>query len=113
MLNHVAVEAYVSPPSKINCILEQVLLDGSGSVGEFGVGTYTWSTANGVILSNPSSPTVDVGAPGTYTLTVTTSNGVVTCSDDIDVLVEIDTDNAPIFSIDSIAAPRATTQSSH
>ena len=104
MLNHVTVEAYVSPPSKINCILDQVLLDGSGSVGEFGIGTYNWSTVNGIILSNPSAPSVDVGAPGTYTLTVTTTNGMVTCSDDIDVLVEIDT-ITPIFNIDPIGAP--------
>lgn len=103
-LDQVEVEAYVSPPLKINCLLDQVLLDGSGSVGEFGIGTYTWSTVNGLILSNPSAPTVDVGGAGTYTLTVTTTNGMVTCSDDVDVLVEIDT-ITPVFSIDPIPAP--------
>ncbi len=103
-LANVGIEAFVSPPNKITCLLDQVLLDGSGSVGEFGISTYSWSTVNGLILSNPASPTVDAGAPGTYTLTVTTTNGQVSCMDEVDVLVEIDT-ISPVFGIDPAGAP--------
>lgn len=103
-LAHVGVEAFVSPPNKISCLLNQVLLDGSGSVGEFGISTYSWTTVNGLILSNPSSSSIDVGDAGTYTLTVTTTNGQVTCTDEVDVLVEIDT-ITPVFSIDPTPPP--------
>ncbi|MBK7344208.1 MAG: gliding motility-associated C-terminal domain-containing protein [Saprospiraceae bacterium] len=98
------VEAFVSPPAKISCLLEQVQLDGSGSVGEFGISNYSWSTVNGLILSNPSGSFVEVGAGGTYTLTVTTTNGQISCMDEVDVLVEIDT-ITPVFSIDPAPPP--------
>ena len=100
----VQVEAFISPPAMISCLLDQVLLDGSGSVGEFGISNYSWSTVNGLILSNPSGSSVDVGAAGTYTLTVTTTNGQISCMDEVDVLVEIDT-ISPVFSIDPAPPP--------
>ena len=103
-VNVVDVEAFVSPPAMITCLVDQVLLDGSGSVGEYGINSYSWTTTNGLILSNPSSPSVDVGAPGVYTLTVTTTNGQVTCSEDLDVSVEIDT-ISPVFTIDPPLTP--------
>ena len=109
-VNVVDVEAFVSPPAMITCLVDQVLLDGSGSVGEYGINSYSWTTTNGLILSNPSSPSVDVGAPGVYTLTVTTTNGQVTCSEDLDVSVEIDT-ISPVFTIDPPLPPPPTTWS--
>lgn len=98
-INHVEVEALISVGNQINCLLDQALLDGSLSSGTFGIQTYSWSTANGVIIGPTNGSSAVAGAPGSYTLLVTTTNGMVTCSDAVTVVVGIDT-LSPVFVLD-------------
>lgn len=68
--------------------------------------TYTWTTMDGNIITNPDSPTITVDQPGTYTITVEESSfgGFTTCLTSEDVVVVANTD-PPILStiVDSLA----------
>lgn len=108
-INQVEVEALISVGNQITCLLDQALLDGSLSSGTFGIQTYSWSTSNGIIIGPTNGASAVAGAPGSYTLVVTTSNGIVTCSDAITVVVGIDT-LSPVFVLDP--APVADCQDS-
>ncbi len=101
------VEAFIGISNSLNCLTDEAVLDGSLSVGTFGIQTYLWATANGLFLSGTSNPSVTIGAPGVYTLTVTTSNGQITCTDDLTITVPIDT-ISPLFTISP--APAASCQ---
>ncbi len=101
------VEAFIGISNTLNCLTDEAVLDGSLSVGTFGIQTYLWATANGLFLSGTSNPSVTIGAPGVYTLTVTTSNGQVTCTDDLTITIPIDT-ISPLFTI--APAPAASCQ---
>lgn len=93
------IEPFIDLSNGLDCINNTAVLDGSLSNGSFGIQSYAWSTSNGQINSNPNSPSVTIGGPGTYTLIVTTSNGQITCSDALSIDVPIDT-VAPQFVID-------------
>lgn len=75
----------------LDCQNSTTTLDGSGS----SFGTYEWTTTDGLILSSTTSSQVTVGTAGTYTLTVTNSEGctssasitVVSSGDALDVFV--------------------------
>lgn len=84
-------EAFINKANDLNCVNETALLDGSLSTGTFGVQTYSWSTANGQFQSGTNGPSVTVSGPGTYTLTVSTTNGTITCTDEVSILVGQDT----------------------
>lgn len=92
------IEAFIEADGVFNCVLDQVTLDGSLSNGVFGIQSYAWSTTNGVFMGGTNGPTVTIGAPGTYTLEVSMTNGMITCFDDISIMVPIDTVH-PVFSI--------------
>ena len=76
----------------LTCCVTSVTLNGSGS-GESLPHTYAWTDSAGNIVGTTESISVD--EPGTYTLTVTGSNGC-TASDGVDVIQDI---SVPIVSI--------------
>ncbi|MBK8192090.1 MAG: choice-of-anchor L domain-containing protein [Lewinellaceae bacterium] len=79
--------ADAGPAQNLTCSVNQLVLDGSGS-SQGPAYTFSWSTANGNILSGSNSPTPAVNAPGTYNLTVVnTQNG---CSASTSVIVGTD-----------------------
>jgi len=88
-------EAFVVDPLPITCENDEVLLDGSLSLGN----EFEWFTIDGLILTSPNEPSVVVGAPGTYDLLITTSQDGVFCQDIYSVFVPIDT-IAPEFDIE-------------
>ncbi|MBK8967824.1 MAG: gliding motility-associated C-terminal domain-containing protein [Lewinellaceae bacterium] len=95
-----AVDAGIA--GSITCSDTMLALNGAGTGGNLGVG-YSWSTANGSILSGANSPTPTINSGGTYTLTVLDLfNG---CSDTDQVVVPVDTLPPPI----GIAAPDSLT----
>ncbi|MCB0642627.1 MAG: hypothetical protein KDC44_13350, partial [Phaeodactylibacter sp.] len=72
--------ANAGPNQTLTCFGAFVTLNGSGSSSGPGF-TYTWSTANGNIVSGANTLTPQVNAPGLYELTViNTSNGCVALS---------------------------------
>ena len=75
-------------PGSLNCVSDQVTINGSGS----SIGSnylYSWSTPNGSILSGQSSLFVTVDGAGVYTLEVLNTNN--DCISTFDVTVGIDT----------------------
>ncbi len=75
------------PGQVINCLIDEVVLDGSGSSSGPDM-VYTWSTPTGNFTSPTNIPTPTVDAPGTYTLIITDSdNG---CADTSTVVVTAD-----------------------
>jgi hypothetical protein len=92
------VEAYIDPPAAISCLFPEITLDGSLSTGSYGISTFFWSTSNGLILTNPMSPSVSVGKGGTYQLLVSTDANGVICYDSLTVIVPYDT-ISPDFTI--------------
>ncbi len=77
-----------SSASVVDCNNTSITLDGTGSSSGAGF-TTIWSTSDGNITGSTSSLSTTADEDGTYTLTVTnTTNG---CSDDIDVILTIDT----------------------
>ncbi|MEZ4961650.1 MAG: choice-of-anchor L domain-containing protein [Saprospiraceae bacterium] len=74
--------------SPITCLVNQVSLNGSGSVmgPEY---SYQWSTNNGNIVSGDTTLTPTVNAPGIYVLTVT--NALTNCTNLASVTVAAQT----------------------
>ncbi len=60
--------------------------DNSSSGNQF---SYSWSTANGNIVSGQNTTTLVVDAPGTYTITVTNDNTGCSSSDQVSVTEDI------------------------
>lgn len=61
--------AFVQTPEILNCINEQIILDGSES-SSGGVYTYSWTDSNNGIILDELTTTPTVNEPGVYTLTV-------------------------------------------
>jgi gliding motility-associated-like protein len=109
----VALENIVFPtialadPDELSCAVLNILLDASGSSSgnEF---EYTWTSADGSPISDPSSPNPEVSEPGVYTLTV--ENLINNCTESMDVVVpsnydypEADAGPSPLITcVDSI-----------
>lgn len=95
-----AVDAGIS--GMLTCSVTLLHLNGAGSGGNLGIG-YSWSTANGSILSGSNTATPTINSGGTYTLAVyDLFNG---CSSTDQVAVPVDTLPPPI----GIAAPDSLT----
>lgn len=80
------IDAIIAQPQQINCINPTITLDASASVIESNA-TIQWVATNGgniVNGANTLTPTVDAG--GTYTLTITSTEGLM-CSDEASVTV--------------------------
>lgn len=95
------VEAVVEAPTinieehdNLNCIITTVVLsaEGSSSGEDFEI---VWTTEDGTIISDNDELEIEVGSPGTYTLTIT--NLVNGCSSSEDVVVTLD-DSLPTAS---------------
>lgn len=86
-INTTPPNAAIATPNQITCTQANVTLNGGGStpVGTLG---FSWFSANGFILSGPSSQNPVVNAIGQYTLTVT--NTVNGCTDTETVTVSQD-----------------------
>ena len=66
------IQAVIVGDTILNCIQSNLILDGSLSSGQ-DVLTYNWSTVNGSIDSNASASSIQISAPGTYLLEVSSS----------------------------------------
>ena len=87
-----APTADAGPTFELDCSSTAISLDGSGSSSGPNI-TYTWTTADGAILSGADTPSPTVNAPGLYELTVLNSqNG---CSSTAQVAITQDA-NAPV-----------------
>lgn len=76
----VSITAAASPAiSFIPCDGANVTLSGAGSSTGANI-TYNWDSPNGNIVSGQNTLSPVVNAAGTYTLTVTYDNGLVTCT---------------------------------
>ncbi len=65
------------PDQELTCLADQVELDASSST----LGTYTWSTLDGNIVSGGTADIAVVDAPGTYTLEIISGDDCVAESD--------------------------------
>ncbi len=68
------------PAAALSCVQPTTTLNGAGSsVGA--IFSYLWTTTGGGTITNPTTLTPTVNAPGTYTLVVTNNNNGCTASD--------------------------------
>jgi gliding motility-associated-like protein len=80
--------AATSSASVVDCNNTSVTLDGTGSSTGAGY-TLLWNTSDGNITGTTNTITTTADQDGTYTLTITDNNNG--CSDNIDVVLTIDT----------------------
>ena len=88
--------AVIATPDQLGCNNSTVLLNAILSTAD----TYTWSTANGNIVTGQGTPLLTVDFPGIYELTVTQSYGGRTCSAYSSVEVFFDND-LPVLSVNT------------
>ena len=70
--NKVAPEGSVLPPDELTCSVNTTTIEFTPDVpGNY---TYSWTTANGTIVSGANSPTVTVSKEGLYSLEVTNND---------------------------------------
>jgi hypothetical protein len=75
-------------PDTLNCLVDTLILGGSGTSAGLPF-TYAWATTNGQFISPTTQPETTINSPGIYTLIVTDQdNG---CTDTASVLIAIDT----------------------
>lgn len=84
--------AEAGPTFELDCGTPSLVLDGAGS-STGSLFSYSWSTANGLLLGGETTLTPTVGAAGTYTLTVLNAQNGCSASDN--VIVTLD-DDAPV-----------------
>lgn len=78
----------IATPDSITCIVNAVVLDGSGSIGNNL--SYSWSTGNGSILSGANSAMPTVSQAGTYSLLITDQNNGCTAIASVEVIQDAD-----------------------
>jgi|GEM_PF-1412640 len=88
-----APTAEAGSAGEINCAVTSINLDGTGSSTGANI-TYSWAGPNVVLNGNTLNPTV--GAPGTYTLTVTNTDNGCIATDDVEVTQSSDVPSAII-----------------
>jgi gliding motility-associated-like protein len=86
--------ANIATPPLITCNQASFFLDGSASSSGPFI-SYQWTSPDGIMLSGFNSPILEIGSPGTFTLTVTYSDGVSFCTEQVTVQVFPDP-NVPI-----------------
>ncbi|MBK8564798.1 MAG: gliding motility-associated C-terminal domain-containing protein [Saprospiraceae bacterium] len=77
--------ANIAPADQLDCVTPNTILDGTGSTTGVGI-SFVWSTTNGSFANGQNSLTPTVDEAGTYTLTLTASNG---CTDEASVVVNL------------------------
>ncbi len=80
-LNVIEINPLVIPSDTLNCVVDQITLDASGSGGPNL--SYSWSTSDGSICSAPNMASIDICAPGTYNLTLIGTDNSATCFETI------------------------------
>ncbi|MCB0706816.1 MAG: gliding motility-associated C-terminal domain-containing protein [Saprospiraceae bacterium] len=88
----------IEPPATVSCTVPEVVLDASNSDSGPNI-TYTWTTADGQIVSGANGPNPTVSAAGTYELTVL--NQTTNCSTTETVQVDISADT-PVIMLDPV-----------
>lgn len=78
----------IATPDSITCVVNSVVLDGSGSMGNNL--SYFWSTQNGSILSGANSSMPTVSQAGTYSLLITDQGNGCTAIASIEVIQDAD-----------------------
>lgn len=78
----------IATPDSITCIVNSVVLDGSGSMGNNL--SYFWTTGNGSILSGANSSMATVSQAGTYSLLITDQSNGCTATASIEVIQDAD-----------------------
>ncbi|GEM_PF-3352123 len=80
-------QVLIAMPDTLSCSNPSIWIDGGGTTTGPDI-TYSWTTLDGHILSDPTLLSIQVDAPGTYILQLTdTSTG---CTDQGEVLVVLD-----------------------
>jgi gliding motility-associated-like protein len=74
---------------ELTCNMGMVTLGSNNSSGN----SFFWSAPDSVVISNPTDPFIEVGQPGTYTLTTTNAQG---CSSTDEVVVSANLE-VPVF----------------
>jgi gliding motility-associated-like protein len=80
--------AVIAMPDSLDCLTNQVTLDGSGS-SNGPLFLFSWSTPDGNILSGGNMPNPQVNEPGTYLLTVTNTSNSCSETAQIEVVQQI------------------------
>ncbi|MBL7797084.1 MAG: HYR domain-containing protein, partial [Saprospiraceae bacterium] len=75
-----AIVAIANAPDAITCVAQSVLLNTNGSTNLPGL-TYTWTTADGNIVSGADTPTPTVDQSGTYQLWISNPDNGCTATD--------------------------------
>jgi len=78
----------IATPDSITCVVNAVVLDGSGSMGNNLI--YSWSTLNGSILSGANSSMATVSQAGTYSLLITNQDNGCTATASVEVIQDAD-----------------------
>lgn len=81
-------QAMAGPDLIWNCSSTVLQLDGSNSAGWNGL-SYSWSTANGVISSNPNQDKININGPGKYVLQITDQGNFCSDADELDVIPDL------------------------
>ncbi|MEQ1745483.1 MAG: gliding motility-associated C-terminal domain-containing protein [Saprospiraceae bacterium] len=74
----------IATPDSITCIVNSVVLDGSGSTGNNL--SFSWSTVTGSILAGANSSKATVSQAGTYSLLITDQSNGCTATASIEVI---------------------------
>lgn len=82
------IVAVANAPEILTCVRTQVTLNANGSTSLPGL-QYTWTTADGLLLSGANTPAPTVGAPGTYVLLITNPANGCTASDQVQVQQDV------------------------
>lgn len=75
-------------PDTLDCNVSALTLSGAGSTSGAGI-TYSWTTANGNIVSGANTLNPEVNQPGAYTLTVRNTNNNCAASFNVQVTRDI------------------------
>lgn len=80
----------IAPTDTLNCAIESVTLDGSGSEQSTDF-TYTWTTTDGLLITGADTLVSTAGAPGTYFFSVSDTLTDCTTTDSIVVTQQLST----------------------
>jgi len=99
-----APTANAGTDAELTCTTTSLVLSGSASSTNSDASlSYSWTTADGNIVSGENTATPTIDAAGTYTLTVTDSDNGCTATDDVVITEDV---NAPTVVVSADASER-------